>query len=123
MVVGNFDIKNIAVCPPEAHAPLVVDADAVLARTVAFERFEPVAGWALQKRQACRAVQLRQFALRRALERTEALGRMACKQCLGVFATESFNHVALYAALRYTPSGKQGRRAKPQVRVPPNVEG
>jgi hypothetical protein len=44
MVVGDFDFAGVSPNPAEAETPLVVDADAVLAGAVAFERFEPVEG-------------------------------------------------------------------------------
>ena len=43
MVIRDFHVVGVAVFPAETDAPLVVDADAVLAFPVAFERFEPVA--------------------------------------------------------------------------------
>ena len=44
MVIDNLDIEGVATLEPEAHAPLVVDADAVLALAVALERFERLLG-------------------------------------------------------------------------------
>ena len=35
VVIDNFDLLRVAVPPPEAHAELVVDAYAVLARAIA----------------------------------------------------------------------------------------
>lgn len=40
MIVDNLDVESIAILPPEADAPLLVNADAVLARAVAFECLE-----------------------------------------------------------------------------------
>lgn len=44
MVIDNFYILGAFGCPHEADAPLVVDADAVLALAVALQGFKPVAG-------------------------------------------------------------------------------
>ena len=44
VVVGDFDFAGIAARPAETETPLIIDADAVLAGTLAFERFKPVAG-------------------------------------------------------------------------------
>ena len=42
MIVRYFDIVGVTLLPPEADAPLVVDADAMLASTVTREPFQPV---------------------------------------------------------------------------------
>src|SRR5271157_1101561 len=46
MIVHNLDVawSRLAVLPIETNPPLRVDADAVLARSVAAQRLEPVAG-------------------------------------------------------------------------------
>ena len=44
MVVDDLDVEGIGGAPDETDAPLIVDADAVLARTIALERLEPIAG-------------------------------------------------------------------------------
>lgn len=36
VIIDNFDVARALVRPCEAHAPLVIDADAVLAGTVAY---------------------------------------------------------------------------------------
>ena len=40
MVIDNLGIEHVAILPSEADAPLLVDADAVLARAVALECLE-----------------------------------------------------------------------------------
>ena len=42
MVVSDFDLVGLAVCPAEAKAVLVVDADAMLALSVSFKWLQPV---------------------------------------------------------------------------------
>jgi hypothetical protein len=44
MVVGNFDIEGVPTFPPEADAPLTVDADAELASPTAAQFLEAIAG-------------------------------------------------------------------------------
>ena len=44
VVVDDLDVEGIGGAPDEADAPLIVDADAVLASTIALERLEPIAG-------------------------------------------------------------------------------
>jgi hypothetical protein len=43
VVVDDLDVIRVPVLPAKADAPLIVDANAVLARAVAFELFESVA--------------------------------------------------------------------------------
>jgi len=40
MVVGDFNLHRALIGPAETHAPLIVDANAVLAIPVAAQRFE-----------------------------------------------------------------------------------
>lgn len=42
MVIDDLDIVRIGILPSEADPPLIVDADAVLAGTIAFEFLEAV---------------------------------------------------------------------------------
>ena len=42
VVVGDFDVRSSLVCPAKAHAPLVVDPDAVLACPISTQSFEPM---------------------------------------------------------------------------------
>jgi hypothetical protein len=42
MVIDDFDIVCVAVFPPEADAPLVVDSYAVLSFAVSAESFEAI---------------------------------------------------------------------------------
>ena len=44
MVVDDLDVEGIGGAPDEADAPLIVDADAVLASTIALEKLEAIAG-------------------------------------------------------------------------------
>ena len=45
MVVYDLDIVRIAIRPSEANPPLIVDPNAVLAGTIAFELLQPVPRW------------------------------------------------------------------------------
>jgi hypothetical protein len=42
MIINNLNIVRIALAPNETNAPLAVDANAVLAFSAAFQRFQPV---------------------------------------------------------------------------------
>jgi len=42
MIVPNFDVFSTRIRPTEAEAELIVNADAMLARTVPFQGFQPI---------------------------------------------------------------------------------
>jgi hypothetical protein len=42
VIVDDFDIDRAGVSPLKTDPILIVDADGMLSRTVAFQRFEPV---------------------------------------------------------------------------------
>ena len=48
MVVDDLDTPRRTVAPSEAHAPLVVDANAVLPPAIAPQSLQPIAGWRAQ---------------------------------------------------------------------------
>lgn len=62
VIVHDFDIESIIALPDEAYAPLIVDADAVLAFAAALQRFKPVGGRYAQVFQSPRIVQHPEFA-------------------------------------------------------------
>jgi len=45
MIVDDLDVMSVVIDPPEADAPLVVDADAHLPGPAASERLQPIARW------------------------------------------------------------------------------
>ena len=44
MVIGDLDAIGVAVTPSETDPPLIVDSNAVLPSTIAFQAFQPVSG-------------------------------------------------------------------------------
>ena len=88
VVIHNFHVGHSFFCPNKTHAPLVVDADAVLTMTIAGQHLQPVAWWAAQELQRRRCIQLRQLAFRRALDAGEAAGLTAGEQTLSFLALE-----------------------------------
>jgi hypothetical protein len=43
VIVNELDVVRIAILPPETDAPLIIDANAVLSRAIAFEFLQPIA--------------------------------------------------------------------------------
>jgi hypothetical protein len=63
MIVHDFHVSRVAICPHKAEAILIVDPNAVLPFPVAFERFQVVAGQRGQVLQSFRFVECREFPL------------------------------------------------------------
>lgn len=45
MVINNFYFFSTGISPKKAYPPLVVDADAMLTRTITLKRFKMITGW------------------------------------------------------------------------------
>lgn len=84
MVVHNFHVQRIFAVPAEANPPLVIDADAVLAFAVVFQRFQMIAIRHAQIIQAARLIQQQQFPPRHALNLVrQPPGRFIVEQLFG----------------------------------------
>jgi len=94
VVIHNFNTLGIRVLPGKTHAPLIVDADAVLPSAVARQRLEPVAWRNSQVIQASGHVQLLQFAAGDRFDISETTGHPALEQSLRVFAFEGLDRHA-----------------------------
>ena len=68
MVIDDLDIEHVAILPSEADAPLLVDADAVLAGEVALECLERVRWGNHQIAQIRSAIEVLQLLARAALD-------------------------------------------------------
>jgi hypothetical protein len=79
VVIHDLNVVGIAVLPPKAH-PKLVDADAVLARSVLGQLFEPIVRRRSQVVELRRGMQHREFPLSHSAEvAREALRRSAVK--------------------------------------------
>ncbi len=78
--------------PAKANAPLVVYADAVLAFSVAVERFEAIAGRRLQEIEGCGRLQLREFSGRYIDDRVETLRLAGFEELASMQAPEALDH-------------------------------
>jgi hypothetical protein len=93
MVIHDFHLLCVVITPDEANPPLVIDADAVLAGTVAFEDFQPVARRRKQIAQFPRPVQVFELAPGSVLNvRRQLAGAFAPKDALCFAAREGRNH-------------------------------
>jgi len=96
MVVDDLDRFGVRAGPCETDTPLRVDTNAVLAFTVAFQGFEPVARRHFQVTETFRTIQHSQFAHGGRLDVHETLHALAGEQGLRVGAPEALDrHIAI----------------------------
>ena len=96
MVIHDFNLLRVATAPDEANPPLIIDADAVLAGTVAFEGFQPVAWRRKQITQCPRPVQVFELAPGGVLNvRRQLAGAFAPKDALRFAAREGGYHIRM----------------------------
>jgi hypothetical protein len=91
MIVDDLDIPWTIGRPNEADAELIVDSDAVLAGTIARERFQPVSRGYAQVGQLRGTVQHGELSHRDGFDVYEPPDSLADKECLRVGAFERAN--------------------------------
>ena len=94
MIVHNLHIFGAAFGPTEAHSELVVDPDAVLASSVAFEGLQPITRRNAQILKPPRDFELPQLAACHGLDIRETLDPLALRKRLGVGALECRYHTS-----------------------------
>ncbi len=72
-MVGNLNIRRPCIGPNEADPELIVDADAVLSRSITYESFEAITRRRFQVLKHSRGLQHRKLAGRGFAYRTETL--------------------------------------------------
>ncbi len=94
MIIDDFDVIGIAVLPDKTDAPLVIDADAVLARTVPGQFLEPIRRRYTQVVQRLRSVEHSQLSERNLLNVLRQPGRtLTVEKQLGVSVAKASDHV------------------------------
>ena len=93
MVIHDFNIIGIAVFPFKTNAPLPIYADAALPGAVAAQRLKPVARQGYKVLDGFGVVQSFQTPLGLGGKSSELPDALPVEKCLGLFATESFNHL------------------------------
>jgi hypothetical protein len=93
VIVDDLDVGRIAVLPPEANAPLIVDANTVLAGTNPFELLQTVAGRDAKVLEPLGGIDDPELAQHQPLElHWEATDWLAREQTLGVPISEAVDH-------------------------------
>jgi hypothetical protein len=96
MIVNNLNIPRVTLAPSKTNPPLVVDADAVLARPATAQFLQTIRRRTPQVQQVCGGVQsikTAQCGLADWLAPTQGL--LVIKHLLGVPAFETPNHVSI----------------------------
>jgi hypothetical protein len=93
VIVRNLNLGSSAIRPGEANPELIVDADAVLAIPVAFQRFQAVAGEPGKVHQAAGLMQLVELPSGGSLDRLKPLGELIVEQPLGFSVPERTDHL------------------------------
>lgn len=88
MIIDNFHIFGAGIGPPKTDPPLIIDADAVLARTLAAQRLKAIARRHSQIIESGRDFQWSQFAPRHSCDIDETSDANTPGQRLGVSALE-----------------------------------
>ena len=88
MVVNNLNLVGAVLTPAKTNSPLVVNANAVLAFPITFQRFKPIRWWCQQVPQFRCIVQHLQLACRDDVDIGESPDAFAVVQRLCVTAFE-----------------------------------
>ena len=113
VVIRNLDIRRMAISPPEADPPLLVDPDAVLASTVTLESSKLVRARNRQILQITRSIQLLQLHQCPLLNISwETLGILAFPDSFRLLVAKRFDHLLIVtrhvsAVKRYYEAGDQ----------------
>ncbi len=95
MVIFDFNVVRIAIAPHEADAPLIVDANAALSLSVAFERLQLITGGRREVTEFCRDVQLPKFPLCHPLETSESLDVLPRMELCCLLRPEGLDHTLI----------------------------
>jgi hypothetical protein len=94
VVVNDLDVEGVTRAPTEAHSPLIVDANAVLSRSVATELLEAVARWYAEIIQALCCIQDEQLSSGDLLDiLSEPPSSLPVEQALCVPVSEASDHL------------------------------
>src|SRR5512143_61432 len=111
VIVDDLDVICIALVPPGAHSPLVVDTYAVLPRTISGQPFESVARRHAQVPERGGCVDLAELSQRDALDHLRQLpDGLAAEEALGVLVPEAANHRGMLTRCVNSVKGTTGRR-------------
>jgi hypothetical protein len=118
VIIHNLYIKRIAILKAKANAPLLVDANTPLTRSVPFEYLEVIAGRAAQKfNRHCR-VELRQLAFCNPLNVAKAWRAAAFEDQLCMAAMEGLDHARRIYRLSISVNSDSALVSQPTPKSP-----
>ena len=95
MIVNDLDLPYVAIAPDETYAPLLIDANAVLPKSVATKHFQPVAGRNSQIIETASRVDRNQLGPSPLLDlHGYPSNGVACKDGRSALAGKTLDHVA-----------------------------
>ncbi len=92
MIIDYLYLRRVSLLPYEANSILVVDSNAVLPQTVAFEGFQMVASCCREIAQLPRRVQRFQFPPRRPLDMPECRYILLLEKSFGAGVAKALDH-------------------------------
>ncbi len=95
MTIHNLNIPCVAILPPEADTPLIVDPDAVLSLSVALEGLKAVTRRLRQILQSPGTVEIEQLAPCLTFDRRKTSNEDIIEKSLGILGLECLDHRAI----------------------------
>ena len=96
VIVTELHIVRVAIHESKTNAPLIIDCDRMMPRSVPLQRMQPISGRHAQVRKACRDVDEIQFAQRTAREIIgQVLRRPSAEELLGPAIGKGLDHPAM----------------------------
>jgi hypothetical protein len=92
MVIHDLDVIGVTLQPDKTHAPLIINANAVLAFAVALQRFQSVPRQRPKGPDIRRSVQHSKFPQRLPLDGLESAHRFPPEKMLGIRASKGTDH-------------------------------
>ncbi|MEN9808240.1 MAG: hypothetical protein RL756_2760, partial [Pseudomonadota bacterium] len=92
VVIHDFYVEHIAFAPNKAEPPLIINSDAVLARTISAQQFETIPGRRAKELDGCCRMQKRELARCHRTDGPKPTHRLTAEQSFGVLAAEVPDH-------------------------------
>jgi hypothetical protein len=92
VIIDDLNIVRIAFSPNETETPLVIDPNAILARSVAMQRFQAISWWRPQISQFSGGVQLPYLPARNSLDCLEASTKLPAIKSLSFLGAKRLDH-------------------------------
>jgi len=92
VIIHDLDLESVPFAPRKTNPPLVVNTDAVLALSIAFQSLQSVSGQCRERSEIRRCVEHVQFPKGLALDGLEPANGFSTEEALGISASEGPDH-------------------------------